>query len=208
MSSRDYRIVIVGDTHTGKSSILHRFLHNDFTDEIVSTIGLVERSYQAQDAVFFITDTTGQEAYISMCSSIYNKADCFILTAAWDSRTSLDSISRFWIPRLQESVDLNTVPVVMAVNKCDLEEDECQLTREQFDEFSLKDLDASEPDQKWSVSAKYHINIAPLFEAARKASMQRQWGQSVKLDPKPANKEGESGGETAPKNERNRRCCG
>jgi small GTP-binding protein len=175
-SVRQFRIVVVGDSNTGKSSIIHRLIQKDFTNEIFATVGVRDLQYETPSGVFILTDTAGQEQYISACSSIYNKADCFILLASWDSIASFGALGNFWIHRLKDFADLSKVPSIVAVNKCDLEDEEKEISRKDFDRFSLKDFDVFGPEEKWSVSAKDDENITQLFESAFHAA-QNSWNQ-------------------------------
>jgi GTPase SAR1 family protein len=75
--------VLVGDTAVGKTSFLHRFTDDTFSDNYIATIGVDFRfkqfEVQSKEVKMQIWDTAGQERYRSLCNIYYKGADLIIL---------------------------------------------------------------------------------------------------------------------------------
>jgi Ras-related protein Rab-35 len=72
------RVIIVGDTGVGKTSLLVRFHENNFSSLQKTTIGV---DYKAKEIIIDgeavklqIWDTAGQERFRSMTAAFYNRA--------------------------------------------------------------------------------------------------------------------------------------
>jgi Ras-related protein Rab-1A len=87
VSRKDYdhlfKIVIIGDTGVGKSSVLLRFADGSFADSYVSTIGVDFRfrtvKLLGKTVKLQIWDTAGQERFRTVTSAYYRGADCIML---------------------------------------------------------------------------------------------------------------------------------
>jgi small GTP-binding protein len=73
-----YKIVIIGETGTGKSHIIHRYLWKIFDPNIITTIGLdfftVDIPIKSSLVRIQIWDTAGQEKYRAISSMYYRGA--------------------------------------------------------------------------------------------------------------------------------------
>ncbi len=81
-NTREVKVVTVGETAVGKSSITLRFVHNHFKENNVATIGasfLSKSIYVKGWVKFNIWDTAGQEKYRSLASLYYRGVDCAII---------------------------------------------------------------------------------------------------------------------------------
>jgi len=78
-----FKLVIVGDTGAGKSSLLLRFVDNVFTEGSSSTLGVDFRfrtvKMEKKTVKLQIWDTAGQEKYRTITSAYYRGADGVIL---------------------------------------------------------------------------------------------------------------------------------
>ena len=72
------RVIIVGDTGVGKTSLLVRFHENNFSLAQKTTIGVdykaKEISIEGEIVKLQIWDTAGQERFRSMTAAFYNRA--------------------------------------------------------------------------------------------------------------------------------------
>ena len=101
---RVIKLVMVGDSGVGKSSILLRFTENTFTNSYISTIGvdfkirtlmINEKIYKIQ-----IWDTAGQERFKSIVSSYYRGAHGVMYVYDVACRDSFNNLDR-WINDVQ-----------------------------------------------------------------------------------------------------------
>ena len=77
------KVVIIGDSSVGKTSIIQMFEHSKFTDNFKPTIGadFSNKEVTLDDRVVTlqIWDTAGQERFQSLGSAFYRGADCCAL---------------------------------------------------------------------------------------------------------------------------------
>jgi len=120
------KIILLGDSGVGKSSLLTQYINRQFSAQYKATIGadflcktlLIGESH----VTLQIWDTAGQERYQSIGASFYRGADCCVLMFDLTvSRTfdSLDSWQKEFL-RQCEPPDLIHFPFVLLGNKVDL----------------------------------------------------------------------------------------
>lgn len=116
-----FKILLVGDTMVGKSSILLKFVDNVFTHHSISTIGVdfKIKTIELGDkkAKFQIWDTAGQDRFRSIVSSYYRGAHGIIITYDVNEEESFQNITK-WYDEIKHYANH---PVLMLVgNKTDL----------------------------------------------------------------------------------------
>ncbi|XP_043266080.1 ras-related protein Rab-24-like [Colletes gigas] len=102
----DLKVVLLGDSAVGKTSLVERFVNDRFTEEIHyrSTLGGVFTAKQMQHGghkiIMGIWDTAGEEKYDAMTRLYYRKANAAIVC---HDITKLDTFRRasFWIRELR-----------------------------------------------------------------------------------------------------------
>lgn len=119
-----YKLVLLGETAVGKSSLVLRFVKGHFHEHQESTIGaaFLTQTLCLDDCTvkFEIWDTAGQERYHSLAPMYYRGAQAAVVV--YDI-TNIDSFTRAknWIKELQRQASPNIV-IALAGNKADLEE--------------------------------------------------------------------------------------
>ena len=157
----EYKLVIVGGGGVGKSALTIQLIQNHFIDEYDPTI---EDSYRKQVTIddetclLDILDTAGQEEYSAMRDQYMRTGQGFLTVFAITSRSSFDEITAFREQILRVK-DEDQVPMVVAGNKCDLE-DERQVTTAEG-----QDLAKSFACPFFETSAKSRINVEEAFYA-------------------------------------------
>ncbi|KAG8559203.1 hypothetical protein GDO81_017265 [Engystomops pustulosus] len=91
-STDSFKLVLLGSTDVGKSSLVLRYIRDDFR-EIVSTTGcafFTQRiNLQGKNLHFEIWDTAGQERYHSVCHLYYRGARAALLVYDITSKDAL-----------------------------------------------------------------------------------------------------------------------
>lgn len=118
------KLVLLGESAVGKSSLVLRFVKDQFDDYRESTIGAAfltqTVSLDANTTVKFeIWDTAGQERYKSLAPMYYRNAHCAVVVYDITQASSLEK-AKAWIRELQRQADSNIV-IALAGNKTDLE---------------------------------------------------------------------------------------
>ena len=119
------KIITLGDSHVGKSSLIIKFIENKFTTNYLTTVGfdLKCKTIQMNDEEIklIIHDTAGQERFRSLASNYIKKANGVLLVYDISDKKSFDNIGK-WMDDIIEESD-NKIPIVLAGNKCDLKQE-------------------------------------------------------------------------------------
>ena len=154
------RLSIIGDSQTGKSSILNVYLGNDFTYDILSNIGIDKQSVEKQmkdgnKIKIIFWDTAGQERFHSLSSGTIKNSQGIIICFALNDKQSFENVI-LWLEDVRNVSE--KIPIVLFGNKCDLV-DERKVTKEEIDRFIKKnDL------VYFETSAKEKINLEEGFQ--------------------------------------------
>eukprot|EP01084_Bolivina_argentea_P266089 451215_1 len=112
------QVIVIGDSNVGKTSLIRRFVKNEYSDNIHQSVGIdsMAKTMKLSDGSVMdmtIWDTAGQERYQSICTRYYRRADAIILCYAIDNKESLNSCSLEWIRQIEEHA--NDKAVVLLV---------------------------------------------------------------------------------------------
>ncbi|ETV97161.1 hypothetical protein H310_09960 [Aphanomyces invadans] len=118
----DRKIVIVGCTDTGKTSLTIRYCHNNFNTLTAATIGasfMQKRiALDKHKMTLQIWDTAGQERFRSMTPMYYRNAKAAILVFDITKEDTFEKV-KGWLSDLRKYVADDIVLAVVG-NKCDL----------------------------------------------------------------------------------------
>ena len=97
---RIYKILLLGDTNVGKTSLLLRYTDNDFNSEGISTLGVDVRNkfitYQRKKIRLDIWDTAGQERFKGLSKSYIKGGHGFIFVFSLTDKNSFYNLKN-WI---------------------------------------------------------------------------------------------------------------
>jgi len=122
--TRQAKIVFIGDAGVGKSSLVLRFVQNNWTPHLTSTIGAAFTTktvrYDSDVVRWELWDTAGQEQYNSLVPMYYRGAVGAVLVYDITSQTSFSRLQK-WVVELRNCGPANLV-IVVCGNKADLHE--------------------------------------------------------------------------------------
>ena len=101
------KVVLIGESGVGKTSIISRYTNNDFSSTLASTPGasfttkVIYIQELKQSIKFEIWDTAGQEKYRSLAKVFYKNAAVCILVYDITRKHSFDELKNYWIIELK-----------------------------------------------------------------------------------------------------------
>jgi small GTP-binding protein len=155
-----FKILILGDSGVGKSSLFLRYTKNEFNADMRSTIGvefglkfLKIEDFQLKIQIW---DTAGQERYRAITSSYYKGSHgCFIVYDI-TNEASFENVEK-WYEHVQKEAGKD-ISIILVGNKCDLE-NERKVSKEKGQD-KAKNLNCA----FFETSALSGINIAEIFD--------------------------------------------
>ncbi|KAG0642512.1 rab family protein [Tuber brumale] len=120
--SSSVKLVLLGEAAVGKSSIVLRFVNDDFQENKEPTIGaafLTQRcTLPSRTIKFEIWDTAGQERFASLAPMYYRNAQTALVVYDITKPTSLTK-AKHWVSELQRQASPGIV-IALVGNKLDL----------------------------------------------------------------------------------------
>lgn len=116
------KLVLLGEAAVGKSSVVLRFVSNEFQANKEPTIGaaFLTQKCRLEDRVlrYEIWDTAGQERFHSLAPMYYRNAQAAVVVYDLTKASSLEK-AKSWVKELQRQANPNIV-IALAGNKLDL----------------------------------------------------------------------------------------
>ena len=155
------KLLTLGDTEVGKTSIVLRYSDDKFHQNKISTIGVdfkVKMITKGNEKIkISIYDTAGQERFKNIVKHYYKGANGILLIYDISKRITFEKL-QFWLDDLKENADIDNLFIYLVGNKNDKKE-EREVTFEEGNKFAKeKKLPFIE------VSAKTGENINQLFD--------------------------------------------
>ena len=155
------KIVVVGESGVGKTSLITQFIDNFFDEEIQATTGA---SFSAKTLSFDngksvkiqIWDTAGQERYRSLTKIFFKNSAAVAFIYDITNQSTFEEIKNYWFTQIRESAPEDIVKALVA-NKYDL------FDKEEVDEESARQLAEENNTLFFLTSAKSSIGVKELF---------------------------------------------
>lgn len=155
---RPFKILIIGDSNVGKTSILLQYTSNFFQETHIATIGiefkLKEITLDNIEYKLNIWDTAGQERFKAITKSFFKAADGIIFVYDITKKSTFTNIKNWFQDAESKTNDFKSIIVG---NKIDLN-DERTVTPEEGQNFANK-----KNCPFFESSAKDKINIDEIF---------------------------------------------
>lgn len=119
------RVVLVGDSGVGKTSLIHRAKYNKFNEAAVTTIGAgitpMDATHNGVHIDYQLWDTAGQEIYRSIVPMYFRGVCGVIVVFSMTERSSFMNLNS-WFTEIQKHID-NQTPILLVGNKTDCPND-------------------------------------------------------------------------------------
>jgi Ras-related protein Rab-1A len=164
MSSNSYdyliKCLVVGDSGTGKSSLMLRFTDDVFNTSYISTIGVdfKIKTMEIRDKTvkFQIWDTAGQDRFRTITSSYYRGSNAVILCYDTTDKNTFKNIVK-WLDEVKMYSAISPL-LILCGTKIDLEK-EREVDRQEAEDFAK-----ANNMHFFESSAKNNSNINEIFE--------------------------------------------
>ena len=178
------KMITLGSSDVGKTSILNRYFNSDFTPNLLTSIGIDFKTkifkFDGQKVKFNFVDTAGQEKFRAI-SSNYLKGTDGILFVFDIANIETFELIQVWIEEINEN-NRENFGIILFGNKLDLEK-ERQVSIEDAEKLS-KELGC----KYFEGSAKTGENIQEALDELAKISFEKyktlkrvDKGKSIKL---------------------------
>lgn len=159
-----FKILLIGDCNVGKSSLMRRYVDNQYSEGYIATIGVdfKIKTLMVGDIMVKLQlwDTAGQERFQSITQTYYRGCDGVFLVVDMTNVQTLRELPRKWMSEvtrycgIKDKDDPHAPVMIVLANKCDK-------TKElQIKDAHLKGLLVSH----FKTSAKEGINVQKAFE--------------------------------------------
>ena len=130
----EYKIILLGNSAVGKTSLFKKIITNEFSEKNISTIGMDRRTIQIDTEIddkgqkstksfnISLVDTAGQERFKSITKTYYKGCDGILLIYDITNLESFTNV-KSWIDSIHESIgnhENSKYVIFLVANKIDL----------------------------------------------------------------------------------------
>ena len=157
----EYKIILIGDPGVGKTSIMTKFVSNEFQNTYLSTIGVefkLKEIYINNNtcARLKIWDTCGQEKFRAITRQYFKNSEGVFIVFDLSNRETIKRLN-VWMKDIQDNID-NDFFIFLVGNKTDIKERDLTISEE------AKQFAINKKINYYEVSAKTGSGIYNIFE--------------------------------------------
>ena len=163
-----FKVLLLGNSDVGKSSLILRYVDQVWSDTFVPTIGVDFKvktlELQNKQIKMQIWDTAGQERFRNVISSYFRGAHGILLIYDVTNRDSFKNLES-WLIEIEKNASENVLKILIG-NKNDLVDDK-EIKTEEGQAFANRN-----GMQFIETSAKENTNVTEAFESLAKLMME------------------------------------
>lgn len=155
------KILLIGDSGVGKSSIMLQFIEEEYKNEYACTVGVDFKSIPITTASnnyvkLLLWDTAGQERFRTITQMYYRGTNVILVIYDVTDRTSFENI-KIWLKEIEKNAPDNVIKILIG-NKSDIV-DKRSVSKDEAENFSVTNGFV----KYYETSAKKNINIEEIF---------------------------------------------
>ncbi|BFU24083.1 Rab family GTPase [Entamoeba histolytica HM-1:IMSS-B] len=136
-----FKAILIGDSGVGKTSLINRYVNNQFSDVYKATIGsdflIKPVTVNGAQYTLQIWDTAGHERYSCVVTTFYRGSDCCVLCFDVTNRDSFNHLEKWKNEFIDGANATNpaSIPIYVVGNKIDCEPNKREVSQEQAREW-------------------------------------------------------------------------
>ncbi|XP_014248382.1 ras-related protein Rab-10 [Cimex lectularius] len=170
-----FKLLLIGDSGVGKTSVLFRFSDDAFSPSFISTIGIDFKiktvELRGKKIKLQIWDTAGQERFHTITTSYYRGAMGIMLVYDITNEKSFENMAK-WLRNIEDHANEDVEKMILG-NKCDME-DKRTVSKQRGEtiarEHGVRFLETS---------AKDNTNVEKAFYELAEVILDRDSGRDV-----------------------------
>lgn len=170
------KVIILGDTGVGKTSLMQQFINGKFSQQYKATIGAdflpKDLNIDGKAVTLQIWDTAGQERFQSLGVAFYRGSDCCVLVYDVTNPKSFENLNA-WRDEflIQANIkDPDSFPFVIIGNKIDVEENRRAVSSKKASQLALQLGNLP----YFETSAKEAVNVDQAFDVIARSALQQE----------------------------------
>jgi len=183
MSQFIFKIIVIGDGTVGKTSIIRRYVHEEFDSKYKKTIGVAHALQRLviddNEVTLTIWDTGGQELFDCVRPQYYRGASGGLVIYDVTNKESFEHLDK-WFNDLQNQC--SGISIILIGNKTDLVADRV-ISTEEGEQYALQ-----KGVNFFETSAKTGENVVDVMEKLSKLILSERNSKTMKKMKKIANK--------------------
>jgi len=181
----EFKVVMLGDTNTGKTSLVLRFAEGHFRPNArAPTVGafFITKRLQVSNMTckIQIWDTAGQAQFQRMGKMYYQTAAAVLICYDTTSRSSYDCM-KLWIEEVQRNISAGSIVICIVATKCDL-------AASVVSNEEVETLAYAMGAMFMETSAKMDTNVTKLFRKVTERVLEYQQGGKQRIPVTPGAK--------------------
>ena len=132
------KVILLGDTTLGKTSIFTQYIKKEFKISTLATIGMDNTKktieLDGRTIKLSILDTPGNPTFRNITKNCIRNSDIIIIVFDITNKNSFENLEK-WYNFVKETLDIDKIVVGIAANKNDLEE-KSEVTPDEYNSFS------------------------------------------------------------------------
>jgi small GTP-binding protein len=158
MNYSNYKIILLGDSSVGKSSLVERYINNDFAKNFTTTVGVDYRLKIIHDKKIKLSfwDTAGQERFNEIIKAYYRNCNCYLILFDISNQESFLHVEK-WLDSIKKYSNNENPFIILIGTKTDLSNNRA-VKNNDIEIFIFRNK-----LEYYEISAKNNDNIDILF---------------------------------------------